>query len=623
VIQPALPTSVRFADFELDLRTGELRRNGSPLKLQPQPARILAILVRKAGEVVTREELANEVWGQETFVDFEQGLNFAIRQIRTALEDDASHPRFLETLPKRGYRFIGVTRASGRAEPVPASSETPVPGSVKPPYFKRPWIYGIILLAFTALLLTVMFGKNRSRYLKVAASAGSVRSVAVLPLRNLSSDPEQEYFSDGFTDELITELAKVPGLHVISHTSVQRYKQSKLSLREIAQEIHADTIVEGTVMRSGDRVRITAQLIDAGTDQHRWADNYDRDFRDILNLQSEVAQQIAKEIGVNLTATERAQLARTPVVAPDAHEAYLKGRFYWDKLHCTGFRQALTYYQEAVVKDPTFARAYAGVAATYYNLGDWGCSPQTESFMKSRSAALKAIELDPSVASAHTQLANLDFTAEWNWPMAEQEYAQAIQIDPNDPESHSAYSIFLAAMGRQEQAIAEMKKAHELDPVSEITNMLGTYILYLTHHYDDAASQGSKTLDLYPNSAATYYWMGHIYEQKDMPQQAFEAYLKSNTATPSEVAELRAAFEKDGLHGFWMRQFWASKSKPDWPCWKPMFYGHLGDKEHAIDLLEQSFQHHCDGLQFLKTNPVFDNLHDDPRYKDLISRLRL
>ena len=243
--------------------------------------------------------------------------------------------------------------------------------------------------------------------------------------------------------------------------------------------------------------------------------------------------------------------------------------------------------------------------------------------MKSRSATLKAIELDPGLAAAYAQLADLDFTAEWNWPKAEKEYLQAIQLDPNDARSHSSYAIFLVAMGKPEQAIAEMKKAHELDPVSEITNMLGTYIFYLAHRYDEAVDQGKKTLDLYPNSAATDYWMGHIYEQKGMPEEAFNAYLKSNTATPKELAALHTAFEKDGLRGFWMREFQESENKPDWPCWKAMFYGHLGDQEHAMELLEQSFQHHCDGMQFLKTNPVFDNLRDKPRYKALISQLKL
>jgi TolB-like protein/DNA-binding winged helix-turn-helix (wHTH) protein len=621
------PIPVRFAEFELDLRTGELRRNGALLKLQPQPARILSILVSRVGEVVTRQDLAREVWGSETFVDFEQGLNFAIRQIRTVLDDDPNTPKFLETLPKRGYRFIGeVSRAV--AEPASHAlgatlerpSEPPVPVVPAANSLRR---YGAALVAVVMIAVLIGLGWARLRRSTASASAEHLNSVAVLPLSNLSNDSDQEFFSDGITDELITELAKVPNLRVISHTSVQRYKGTKLSLQEIAQQLHADAVIEGSVMRSGDRVRITAQLIDARTDQHLWAEKYDRDFRDILTLQSEVAQQIAAQIGVNLSVGERARLGRTPVVDPAAHEAYLRGRFYSDKLGCRGFKQALEYYEQAEAKDPTFTSALVGISDTYYHLGDWGCSPQAEAFAKSRAAALKAIELDPTLAGAYAQLANLDFTSEWNWPKAESEYADAIRFDPNDAEAHSSYAIFLAAMGKREQAIAEIKKAHEIDPVSEVTNMLDTYVLYLVHQYDLAIAQGNKTLELYPSSGATDYWMGQTYEAKGMARDAFTSYMKTNSGKPAELAGLHTAFEKDGLRGFWLEQFKRNASKPDWPCWQAIFYAHLGDNERAIQMLEQSFDRRCDGLQFLKTNPVFDPLRDDPRYRELISKLKL
>jgi len=628
----SLSTSVRFADFELDLRSGEIRRNGIAQKLQPQPTRILTILVNRVGEVVTRQELAQEVWGSQTFVDFEQGLNFAIRQIRTVLDDDANDPKFIETLPKRGYRFIGeVSRAveesndyESLAAVLSSADLITAPATLPsaPPAYALPR-YGFLLAALAIIAVVFGLGWERLRHSTASADAGHLRSVAVLPLSNLSNDSEQEFFSDGITDEMITELAKVPNLRVISHTSVQRYKGTKLSLQEVAQELHADAVIEGSVIRSGDRVRITAQLIDARTDQHLWAEKYDRDFRDILTLQSEVAQQIATEIGVNLSVGERARLGRIPVVNPAAHEAYLRGRHYWDKLGCRGFKQALEYYSQAEAKDPTFTSALVGISNTYYHLGDWGCSPQAEAFAKSRAAALKAIELDPTVAAAHTQLANLDFTSEWNWPKAENEYAEAIRLDPNDAETHSSYAIFLAAMGRRDQAIAEIEKAHEIDPVSEVTNMLETYVLYLAHHHDAAITQGKKTLELYPNSGATNYWMGQTYEAKGMALDAFTSYLKTNSGTPAQIAGLHTAFETGGLRGFWQEQFKRSASKPDWPCWQAIFYAHVGDNGRAMKMLEQSFDYHCDGLQFLKANPIFDPLRNDPRYHELISKLKL
>jgi len=623
----SLSTPVRFADFELDLNSGELRRHGVVQKLQPQPARILAILVSRVGEVVTRQELAQVVWGSQTFVDFEQGLNFAIRQIRAVLDDDPNEPKFLETLPKRGYRFIGEVRRAvdepaslGLSTTLMQSSEPPVPSVTAANGLGR---YGVALVAVIMIAVLVGLGWDRLHRSTASANAGPLRSVAVLPLSNLSNNSDQEFFSDGITDELITELAKVPNLRVISHTSVQRYKGTKLSLQEIAQELHADAVIEGSVIRSGDRVRITAQLIDARTDQHLWAEKYDREFRDVLTMQSEVAQQIAAQIGVNLSVGERARLVRTPVVDPAAHEAYLRGRFYWDKLGCRGFKQALEYYQQAEAKDPTFTSALVGVSNTYYHLGDWGCSPQAEAFAKSRAAALKTIDLDPTVAAAHAQLANLDFTSEWNWPKAESEYAEALRLDPNDAETHSSYAIFLAAMGRRDQAIAEIEKAHEIDPVSEVTNMLETYVLYLAHYYDPAITQGKKTLELYPNSGATDYWMGQTYEAQGMAREAFTSYIKTNSGTSMQLAGLHTAFEKDGLRGFWLEQFRRNASKPDWPCWQGIFYAHVGDNERAMQMLEQGFDHHCDGLQFLKTNPIFDPLRNDPRYHELISKLKL
>jgi TolB-like protein/DNA-binding winged helix-turn-helix (wHTH) protein/tetratricopeptide (TPR) repeat protein len=617
VVSPASFLPVRFWDFQLDLRTGELRRDGIDLKLQPQPAKVLALLVSRPGEVVTREELANHVWGSDTHVAFDGGLNFAIRQIRAALQDDSDAPRFIETLPKRGYRFVApVTQDSAVATTPPVTP--PAPAQNEP---KRGFRYGLAALMVIAV---IALGLELHRLAAPKpASASGISSIAVLPLRNLSRDPDQEYFSEGMTDELTTDLAKLDRLKVISHTSVQRYNQSKLSLQEIAKELHADAVIEGTVMRSGDRVRITAQLIDARTDQHLWAEKYERDFRDILTLQSEVAEQIATQVGMNLTVGERARLARTPVVDPAAHEAYLRGRFFAYKLNCTGFKQSLQNYEQAEARDPAFVQAYVGIADSYFHLGDWGCSPQGDSFAKARVAALKALELDPAAAEAYAQLANLDFTAEWNWAKAEQEYTQALQLDPNDAEIHSAYAIFLAAMGRPAQALAEMKKAHDLDPVSEATNMLDTYVLYLTRQYDPAIEQGKKTLDLYPNSRATNYWMGQIYEQKQMPKEAFDQYLKSNSGTLADFVKLRLAFEKGGLPGFWRQEFSHSEENPDWPCWKTMFYGHIGDKERTMELLQQSYEHHCDGLQFLKTNPVFDPLRDDSRYKSLIAQLKL
>lgn len=611
------PGRVHFGAFELDCLNAELRRDGSLLKLQPQPTRVLVFLVSHAGEIVTRQQLAKEVWGTETFVDFEQGLNFAIRQIRSVLQDDAEHPKFLETLPKRGYRF--------KAEVLGAPDvESPIPPTLRGSsrnFFLRP---GFLALAGGALALLVLLGWSYSRK-NNSAGDRQIHSLAVLPLQNLSHDAEQEYFSTGMTDELITDLAKINQLRVISHTSVQRYKDSNRPLPEIARELGVDAIVEGSVLRSGDRVRITAQLIDARTDRHLWAESYERGFRDILTLQNEVAQRIATAVGVSLTAGEQARLAENRPIDPAAHEAYLKGKFYWGRLTCGGVEKGLASFQEAVGKEPNFARAYLGVADSYYVLSDWGCWGQPDEVLaKSRAALQKTLELDPNMADAHVLLAEIAYRQEFNWAKAEREYVQALALDPNG--DHSQYAIFLVSMGRKEQGLAEMKRALELDPTSEEMNMLSTYVFYLAHELDQAIAQGKKTLELYPNSAATYQWIGESYEAKGMNDEAIEAYLIAKIyggGTQEDVTVLRNAYQKGGMRGYYQQYLMSKKTKELGPCWKFLVLRHLREKEATLEQLSWSVQNHCQGLQTMKVDPAYDSLRDDPRFQQLLTRLQL
>ena len=425
---------VVFGDYEFDCRTGELRRYGTTLRLQPQPTKILAILVCRAGEIVTREELTEQVWGSDTYVDFEHGLNFAIRQIRSVLDDDASAPRYLETVPKRGYRFVAAI--SERAQPKAEGLATPVPRNISVRLLVASFLLLIVSLAFSAVIRL---------WPRKGVSNHKIDSLAVLPLRNLSNDPEQEYFSDGMTDELIADLAKVTRLRVISHTSVERYRDAKRPLPEIATELGVAAIVEGTVMRSGDRVRITAQLIDARSDQHVWAGSYERDFRDLLGLQDEVSTRIASEIGSTLAGSEKASSAKR-TVDPAAYDEYLKASFYFDHMTCRSFEKALAYFQDAIAKDPNFAPAHSGLADTYFNLGDFPCR-QTEPYTEAEAAALKAVALDGGNADAHAVLAKIAFSRDWNWSKAGQEFSMAVQLDPNDAGVHSAYGLYLVAMG--------------------------------------------------------------------------------------------------------------------------------------------------------------------------------
>jgi TolB-like protein/DNA-binding winged helix-turn-helix (wHTH) protein/Tfp pilus assembly protein PilF len=599
-----------FGDYQLDCRTGELRRNGVLLKLQPQPAKVLSILASRSGEVVSRQELAGHVWGADTHVDFEHGLNFAVRSIRSVLEDDPENPRFLETVPKRGYRFIAPI-----SEPVPQ-------GPALATQAARPIRRRLLVVSVGVVVASLTFVAALHFWPRKGADNPKVDSVAVLPLSNLSNDPEQEYFSEGMTDELITDLARVTGLRVISHTSVERYRDTKRPLPEIARELGVAVVVEGSVMRSGDRVRITAQLIDARSDQHIWADSYERDFRDVLVLQDELSRKIASEIGGALVGSEKASAAARSVDAA-AYEAYLKASFSFDHMTCKSFEQALAYFQDAVAKDPNFAQAQSGLADTYFNIGDFPCS-QTEPYQQAEAAAVKAVALDPENADAHAVLAKIAFARDWNWSKAAQEFSKAVRLDPNDAGIHSAYGLYLVAMGDEEQGLAEERKAQELDPFSERTNFWHTVTLYMTRRYDEAIDQAQHALALFP-SYGEDYWLGECYEKKGMPDKAIEFYLKAMTGAPDEVPLRRSAYEKNGLPGYWQEEerIRRRKNYKVSPVRQAEYYVHRGMKEEAIEQLELAYKQHAGGMELIKVHPIFDDLRNDPRFKKLIVHLQL
>jgi TolB-like protein/DNA-binding winged helix-turn-helix (wHTH) protein len=627
--QTVFTSPVRFADFEFDTRSGQLRRGDTLIKLQQQPAKVLAVLISRPGEVVTRQELARAIWGSETFVDFEQGLNFAIRHIRTALGDDAERPRFLQTLPKQGYRFIAPV--SGRDEPVAIQPPVPAP-ALSQRLQNRTLRYGLAFLGAALAGIVLMFVLNRVPLrwrLSNSATAPRIESLAVLPLHNLSRDPEQEYFSDGMTDELITDLAKFGKLRVISHTSVERYKETKRPLPEIARELGVDAVVEGTVMRSSNRVRITAQLIEARSDRHLWAESYERDLRDVLALQDDVAQQIATQIGINLTAGERARRASAPVVDPAAHEAYLKGLFYWNQLNCDGSRRGLEYFQQAAEKDPHFAEAEVGVAQAYFTLGDWGCLSLDVAFPRSKSAALKAIELNPGLGAAHESLGWLAFFYELDWPTAEREMKRAIELDPGYSISHLSYALLLVTMKRNEEGLAELKKARALDPTSEMTNMVTVHTLYLADQFDQAIAQAKTAIELYPRSWGTYYWLGAAYEKRGMYDEAAAAYLQAKVLQgidPKEVEAFREAYRRGGIRGFWQQEITFATGSRLNVCVRAVCYAHLGDKERTLEALrqvvrEQTMRPRCTLLRRLNVDPIYDGLRDDPRFKEILARI--
>src|SRR5207249_8649098 len=402
--------SVRFGAFELDQDAGELRKQGTRMKLQEQPLQMLQVLLQRPGEVVTREELQQKIWPSDTFVDFDHGINNAIKRLREALGDAAETPHYIETLPRRGYRFIG----------------------------------------------------------KIECEALRMRSLAVLPLENLSHDPQREYFAEGLTEALITTLAKIGELRVVSRTSAMLYKNVRKPLREIARELEVDAIVEGTVLRAGHRVRITAQLIDAAKETHLWAESYERDLRDVLALQSELAQAIAREVQVKLTPQERAHLAQTRPVDPEAYEAYLKGRYHWNRRSGEGLDRAIQFFQQAIEKDPTYAAAYAGLADCLSVLGWWGFVSPDEGCGKAKGLAQKALEIVHSLAEAHASLAFATMFYDYDFSAAEREFERSIELNPRYATAYQWFGLSLAMTGRYEEGFTELKRAIRLDPHSAI-----------------------------------------------------------------------------------------------------------------------------------------------------------
>ena len=392
--------TIRFGAFELDVRTGELRRNGIRLPLQGRPIQILAVLLEQPGEMVTRDDLRRRLWPADTFVDFDHALHNGIARLRDVLGDSAELPRFIETLPRRGYRYIEPT-VEGQAalSVIAASSPATTPGSARRKH--HPILFAALLVALVAALGVGGWLYRRSQRQETLPE---IHSLAVLPLDNLSGDPSQEYFADGMTDELITELAQIGSLRVISRTSVMHYKATSKTAPEIARELQVDAVLEGSVARSGTRMRITAQLIEARADRHLWAGSYEGELKDVLSLQDAVALAVVKQIRLRLSTHEKARLSRAHQVNPEAHEAYLRGLYYWNKRGRAGLDKAIEYFNRAIAIDPNYALPYAGLAQCYVPLSYFGYMRGTEAQAKAAAALQKALDLDDSLAEAHTAL---------------------------------------------------------------------------------------------------------------------------------------------------------------------------------------------------------------------------
>jgi len=606
---------LRFSDFEVDLRAGELRRrDGTKIKLQQQPFRVLVLLLQRAGDVVTREELRQAIWPAGTFVQFNLGLDTAIYRLRTALGDSAETPQFLETLPRRGYRFIA-----------PVDRVVPAPP-------QRPRIARQVLYAFGALaVLTLGYGLLARR-----AATPRIHSIAVLPLENLSGDSAQEYFAEGMTEALVTRLGKTGGLLVISHASARHYKGTRETLPEIARRLHVDAVIEGAALRVGNRVRVTAQLIEASTDRHLWAETYESDLRDVLGLQDAIARAITNEVQIRLSSSQASRVASTRArpVDPDAYDLYLRGRAEWNEWTEQGSRKGIEYFQRAVQKDPSYAPAWAGLSDAYDHLGRFGFLPPRVAWSEAKAAALRAIQLDETLSEAHVSLAMV-LLHEWSWSVGENELQRAIALNPNNSEAHQRYGYALSYRGQFDAAIGAMQRALELDPLSPNKQNSLAATFYRAGRYDEALQYFREVPDPDFNSVSRHRRIGVIYERKGRLGEAMAEWLVALRLSGKQ--EVAASVERDyrssGYAAAKRTYLWGDlrearrRAQNDYP--RPLSwdiagdYALLGERDSAFAWLERAFREREAALAFFTVDDHFYALRSDPRFRDLARRMGL
>jgi TolB-like protein/DNA-binding winged helix-turn-helix (wHTH) protein/Tfp pilus assembly protein PilF len=620
-----------FGPFELRTRSRELYKQGIKLKLRPQPCLILIELLSRPGELITREQLREKLWSSDTFVDFEQSLNTAVKELRAVLGDSAEEPRYVETVPKFGYRFIAQTETV-KSAPVPVAAdsivadEAGIPPSAdvlhEPPGSRR--------LAWAALGLTVA-AIAIAGYMKVETSIfahstkpdRAVASLVVLPLDNLSGDPSQDAFANGLTDLLATELSKIPSLRVVSRTSAAYYKAHPVPLGQLARELNVDAVLEGSMVRSGNRIRLSAQLIDARDDSHLWAESYERDAQDVLSLQDDLSHSVSTALRKELVPSERAGRAHTP--SPAAIDAYLRGRSLLDAHSTRDLGRALAYFQEANRADPDFAPSYAASARIYWLLADYGVEP-VESLPLMKTASDKALELDDHLAEAHAERGLVLVFLQNDWKSGEAEFRRALELNPGESIAHAYYRVgFLSPLGRSDEAVEEMRRALELDPLSvEFNSGLGA-ALYFGRRYEEAETQFRKAIEreqTYPG--ANWFLMG-VYEQEQRWPEACRQFQKVYASVENKPLP-----SGSGAHAACSpREYWKKRVEMQEDIVKDLsdyadlaiVYARSGQNNRALDALDLAAVRNDAWLKYLKVEPAFDSLRDEPRFQQLIKKM--
>ncbi|HEY9139836.1 MAG TPA: tetratricopeptide repeat protein [Bryobacteraceae bacterium] len=630
------PQRLRFATFEVDAGSRELFKQGRKVKLQEQPFELLLALLERPGEILTREELKQRIWPDDTVVDFDRGLNRAVNRIRDALGDSAENPRFVETLPRRGYRFITPVQEfapadatpprNGRTQGVTEEASAGPASRARVLADKRTLLAAAAAMALAAALVWNP-GHWRDRF-AATAPGRQVRSIAVLPFENLSNDPTQEYFTDGITDELITDLATLEGVRVISRTSVMPYKGKRQALPAIAAALGVDAVVEGSVVRANQRVRITAQLLMAREDRHLWAGSFERDVGDILSVQRDIAAAIAREIRAHVSPVT---LSRRPAINPAAFDDYLQGRFFWNRRTMPDTLTAIGYFERAIRSDPNAAVAWAGLADCYNTqAAEQGAPNQEELFSKATAAAVRALEIDPDLEEAHASLGYTYFVHGWDWAGAKRELDRAVELNPNDASAHDWLSHYSIAMRQFDASLAHSKTALEIDPLNPLRRAHMVWHLLLSRRYDDVIGQGRQLLQEAPNLIGLLAFLGRAYEGKEMLPDAIAAFQKAVDAEPGSfeaLGNLGHAYAVAGQHdkARAVLEQLLSRSKREFvsPEILGMIYCGLNDRERAMDWLEKAYAARAPALVYLGVDAVYDPLRSEGRFQALLHKMQL
>jgi TolB-like protein/DNA-binding winged helix-turn-helix (wHTH) protein/tetratricopeptide (TPR) repeat protein len=601
----------RFGRFQADDSAFCLKIDGVPVPLEPKALRLLLYLIENRGRLVRKQELLNTVWADAAVTD--SALTRSVGLLRKTLDDDSREPRFIETIPTAGFRFIAQVEL-GTAEPaVSEPIHTPVadaPGETFPGTRSQLLLAALVIFCLAAVAGSWLLA-NRQRSMPI-------RSLAVLPLDNLSGDPSQEYFADGMTDELITELARIPNLTVVSRTSVIAGKGTHRSLPDIARQLNVDAILEGSIVRSGGRIRITAQLIDAHTDRHLWAQSFEGSASDVLTLQDSVAQQIASQARLVLDPS----LPRAPI-SPAAHDAYLRGRYFFNK---QDFRHSLESYKQAIALDSKYAPAYAGYASALDAAATFDIGTPEQLMPKALIAAQQAIQLDPQNGVAYSALGSVQNIYEWNWTAAEQNLARGVSLNPNDSIAEFKYAIYLDGVGRVKDAVNHMRRAVQLDPLSFIANRRLGATLYLAREFDEALAQLQRTSELENQPASIEKYVSLIYEQKGDQDEAVQHDLRAlHGGEPQlDTVALLRVYQQQGWQPYWHARTRALIKDPPRSC-TAYEIGindlRVNELNQAFDAFQHALDTHCFYMSLIRVDPLFDSVRRDSRYVALLKRM--